>query len=91
MMYFNATMQEESKDENGKFASIKRRLYMVNFNLLEADKWYTCQELSDMLDVTRMTMYRYIDIIKPKCKQISKRKKFYCGADFINYINTYGN
>lgn len=62
-------------------------LIIVNYNHMEKPTFYRVEEAADMLQVTKMTIYRYIKAKKIKAYKIGKEIRI-DGSDFQDFMES---
>ncbi len=62
-------------------------LIIVNYNHMEKPTFYKVEEVADMLQVTKMTIYRYIKAKKIKAYKIGKEIRI-DGSDFQDFMES---
>lgn len=62
-------------------------LIIVNYNKMENPVFYKVEEIADILQVTKMTVYRYVKAKKIKAYKIGKEIRI-DGIDFQNFLES---
>ena len=62
-------------------------LIIVNYKYMEKPTFYKVEEVADMLQVTKMTIYRYIKAKKIKAYKIGKEIRI-DGWDFQDFMDS---
>lgn len=80
-------MQELNKTKMRNFAyKTLTKEMRINIGYLSKSEWMTVAELARTLNVTRNTVYKYIDVIKPRVMNISEKKKLYSCGDIATFF-----
>lgn len=62
-------------------------LIIVNYKIMEKPTLYTVEQVAEILQVTKMTVYRYIKAKKIKGYKIGKEIRI-DGTDFKNFLKS---
>mgnify|MGYP000110705478 FL=1 len=62
-------------------------LIIVNYKIMEKPTLYTVEQVAEILQVTKMTVYRYIKAKKIKGYKIGKEIRI-DGTDFKNFLES---
>lgn len=62
-------------------------LIIVNYNKMENPVFYKVEEIAEILQVTKMTVYRYVKAKKIKAYKIGKEIRI-DGTDFQNFLES---